>query len=412
MTKVERITNTLQETRQRRETQKPTVYELKLQNLSRRKAEVLRKAFLEAKWLYNWLVSDTERLGIPANKVSAVEVKAGDSYEQRELTVLGSQIKQEIADRLKDNLLALGKLKKSGRKVGALKCKRFVNSIPLKQYGVTYNLDFAGNRVRIQKLGKFRVLGLHQIPADAEIANAVLLRKPNGYYLHVTCYLPKDSRTSPNPVDKDIGIDFGVGSKLTLSNGIRIDFEVHETPRLKQLQRKLAGTQKGSRNREKIQFLLRKEYEKLNNRRKDAQNKVLAFLKIYRKVVFQDDCVKGWSAVFGRQVHSSGIGGLKSRLRTSLETSVAVERTETTTKECFACGKRRDLSLWDRVIECECGWKCDRDVNAALVILRKGLGLGVEQAVGLDRPELKPREREAAARILGSNPYIRVSFPQ
>jgi len=45
----------------------------------------------------------------------------------------------------------------------------------------------------------------------------------------------------------------------------------------------------------KIQFLLRKEYEKLNNRRKDAQNKVLAFLKIYRKVVFQDDCVKGWS---------------------------------------------------------------------------------------------------------------------
>jgi len=75
----------------------------------------------------------------------------------------------------------------------------------------------------------------------------------------------------PNPVDKDIGIDFGVGSKLTLSNGIRIDFEVHETPRLKQLQRKLAGTQKGSRNREKIQFLLRKEYEKLNNRRKDAQ---------------------------------------------------------------------------------------------------------------------------------------------
>jgi len=400
MTKVERIKNTLQETRRRRETQKPAVYELKLQNLSKRKAEVLRKAFLEAKWLYNWLVSDTERLGIPANKVSAVEVKAGGSYEQRELTVLGSQIKQEIADRLKDNLLALGKLKKNGRKVGALKCKRFVNSIPLKQYGVTYNLDFARNRVRIQKLGKFRVLGLRQIPADAEIANAVLLRKPSGYYLHVTCYLPKDSRTSPNPIDKDIGIDFGVSSKLTLSNGMRMDFEVHETRRLKQLQRKLAGTQKGSRNRERIQFLLRKEYEKVNNRRKDAQNKVLAFLKIYRKVVFQDDCVKGWSAVFGRQVHSSG------------ETSVAVERTETTTKECFACGKRRDLSLWDRVIECECGWKCDRDVNAALVILRKGLGLGVEQAVGLDRPELKPREREAAARILGSNPYIRVSFPQ
>jgi len=49
--------------------------------------------------------------------------------------------------------------------------------------------------------------------------------------------------------------------------------------------------------------------------------------------------VKGWSALFGRQVHSSGIGGLKSRLRTSLETPVAVERTETTTGECLLAGK-------------------------------------------------------------------------
>jgi len=377
---------------------------LKLQNLSKKKSEVLRKAFLEAKWLYNWLVSDTERLGIPANKVSAVEVKAGEVYEQRELAVLGSQIKQDLQ--------ALGRLKENGHKVGALKPKRFVNSIPLKQYGVTYSLDFARNRVRIQRLGEFRVLGLHQIPGDAEIANAVLVRKPSGYYLHVACYLPKDTHTSLNPVGKDIGIDFGVGSKLTLSSGIKIDFEVRETPKLKQLQRKLARAQKGSRNRERIRFLLRKAYEKLNNRRKDAQNKVLAFLKTYRKVVFQDDCVKGWSALFGRQVHSSGIGGVKSRLRTSLETPVAVERAETTTGECFACGKRHRLSLSDRVMECGCGWGCDRDVNAALVILRKGLGLSPDQAVGLDRPELKPPERGAAARMLGSNPYIRVSFPQ
>ncbi|MDK2923718.1 MAG: putative transposase, partial [Pseudothermotoga sp.] len=53
--------------------------------------------------------------------------------------------------------------------------QKFVNSIALKQYGVSYKLDFARNRVRIQKLGSFRVLGLHQIPDNAEIANAVLV---------------------------------------------------------------------------------------------------------------------------------------------------------------------------------------------------------------------------------------------
>jgi len=412
VTKAESIRHTLQETLERRKTQHPRVYELKLQNLTKRKSKLIERAFLEAKWLYNWLVSDTQRLGIPANKVGAVQVKVWDGYEQRELTVLGSQIKQEIADRLKDNLKALSKLKGKGHKTGALKYKRFVNSIPLKQYGMTYSLNFAHNRVRIQRLGKFRVLGLHQIPSEAEIANAVLVRKPSGYYLHITCYLPRDADSSSKVIDKDIGVDFGVESKLTLSNGMRIDFEVEETLRLKRLQRRIARAKQGSANRERFRFLLRREYEKLNNRRKDAQNKVLAFLRMYRKVVFQDDCVKGWSALFGKQVHSSGIGGLKSRLRTSLETPITVGRMELTTRECFACGKRHDLSLSDRMVECECGWKSDRDLNAALVILRKGLGLTPNQAVGLDRSDLKPLEREAAARILGSNPYIRVSFSQ
>lgn len=204
MTKAERIKDTLRETKERRKTQRPVVYQLKLQNLSCKKEELLRRAFLEAKWLYNWLVSDTERLNMPANKISAVEVKVGEVFEQRVLTVLGSQVKQEIADRLRDNLRALGKLKENGHKVGRLRPKGFVNSIPLKQYGITYSLDFTRNRVRIQKLGEFRVLGLHQMPPGMEIANAALVRKPSGYYLHVTCYLPSE-HFSREPVGGAVG---------------------------------------------------------------------------------------------------------------------------------------------------------------------------------------------------------------
>jgi len=50
------------------------------------------------------------------NKIDVVEVKVGKTFEERVLTVLGSQVKQEIADRLRDNLRALGKLKKNGTK--------------------------------------------------------------------------------------------------------------------------------------------------------------------------------------------------------------------------------------------------------------------------------------------------------
>jgi putative transposase len=343
--------------------------------------------------------------------VREVKVKVGEVFEERELVILGSQVKQEIADRLKDNLRALSQLKRKGHKVGGLKPKPFVNSIPLKQYGVTFTLDRDKNRVRIQKLGSFRVLGLRQIPPDGEIGNALLVRKSSGYYLHVTCYLPKES-ASREPIGEAIAIDFGVYAKLTLSNGIKLDFELRETERLKTLQRKLVRAKKGSKNKEKLRLLLRREYERIARRRRDIHNKVLAFLRGYRKVVFQEDFVKGWTRLFGGQVHSSGVGGLKARLRDSLATPVPVDRFEPTTKECFACGRPHELSLGDRVFRCECGWVCDRDHNAALVILRKGLGLSPDQAVGLDRPELKPLEREAIMRILGSNPYIRISFPE
>jgi len=310
ISKAEKIKSTLQETKERRKTQRATVYQLKLQNLSQHKEGLLSRAFAEAKWLYNWLVSDTERLSLAVNKIDAVDVKVSKTFKERVLTVLGSQVKQEIADRLRDNLRALGKLKKNGHKVGALKPKKFINSIPLKQYGVTYKLDFARNRVRIQNLGTFRVLGLQQIPEKAEIANGVVVRKPSGYYLHVTCYIPRED-TMPKHIGEAIGIDFGVDKKLTLTNGLQIRFELHETKRLKRLQRDISRCKEGSSNREKLRTKLRKEYEKINNRRKDVQNKVLAYLKQYKAVVYQDDFIKGWEALFGRQIHASGIGGLK-----------------------------------------------------------------------------------------------------
>ena len=59
--KVQVIRKAIQETRQRRKNQKVVVYQLKLQNLSERKQELLARVFAEAKWLYNYLVSDISK---------------------------------------------------------------------------------------------------------------------------------------------------------------------------------------------------------------------------------------------------------------------------------------------------------------------------------------------------------------
>ncbi|MEO2066502.1 MAG: RNA-guided endonuclease TnpB family protein, partial [Desulfurobacteriaceae bacterium] len=192
--KAQKIKETLSGTKQRRKTQVPRVYRLKLQNLSRKDEERLNRLFLEAKWLYNYIVASIEnRLNNNAWKLKEVEIKTPEGFEKREIKQLSSQMRQGIVERIKRNLLSLKRAKKRGIKVGKLSFKSEVRSIPLKQYGITYKILGDKNKVKIQGIKKrFRVLGLHQIPKNAELAEAQLIKKPSGYYLHVVCYLPKE----------------------------------------------------------------------------------------------------------------------------------------------------------------------------------------------------------------------------
>jgi putative transposase len=409
MTKAEKIKQTLKETKERRKNLRPVVYQLKIQNLSKVREEKLNRVFLEAKWLYNWFVADINRVNIPTKEIKEVEIKVGDKLEKREIKYLGSQLKQAVQERVKDNLKVLRALKEKGYKVGGLKFKKAVSSITLKQYKVSFDIDFERNRVRIQGLGWFRVLGLHQVPRDCEIANAQLIKKPSGYYVYLTCYVKKE-HFERDKVRDAVGIDFGVANKLTLSNGLSIDFEVKESKRLKRLQKELARKKKGSKNREKVLKKLQREYERLTNIRRDIHNKLLALFRHYGVVVYQDDDIKAWhEGLFGPQVQHAGIGRLKARLRNNLAT-IPVGRFEATTQECCVCGWRQKLSLSDRIYYCPvCGSVLDRDLNSAINILKKGLDLSQNQVVGLDRSELTPVERELVAKILGSNPYIKAT---
>ncbi|MDG6999076.1 MAG: hypothetical protein JRN15_08175 [Nitrososphaerota archaeon] len=69
-------------------------------------------------------------------------------------------MKQEILDRTKDSVRGLSRLKHNGR-IGRLKFKSTVNSIPLKQYGNTWKVqdkNYVGIKAIMQK--RLRVRGL------------------------------------------------------------------------------------------------------------------------------------------------------------------------------------------------------------------------------------------------------------
>jgi len=155
-------------------------------------------------------------------------------------------MKQSIIDRLHSSVKGLSTKKKRGRssEVGQIKFKSVVNSIPLKQYQNTYKI--ADKKLKIQRCKKhFYINGLNQIPKEAEFANAVLIRKPSGFYIHITCFIDKiDTIQSKEAV----GIDFGIKTSLTLSNGIKIDAKFPVDKRIKREQRRLSKKKKGSNN--------------------------------------------------------------------------------------------------------------------------------------------------------------------
>jgi transposase len=423
MTKAEKIKRALQQTKERRKNQIPAVYQLKinLNSVSKEIQDKLFKLFLEAKWLYNYIVADIEnRLDSNAYKVSEVEIKVGDHFEKRKIENLSSQMKQALVERIKQNLHALHKLKENGHKTGKLKFKHHVNSIPLKQFGNTFKfVNKQKTKVKIQGIKKpLRVLGGHQIPESSEIAKAELVRKPSGIYLFVTCYIDKDNyiktweqRKNKKGVTKtrvwqtfetDSGIDFKP-TGVVLSNGLKLEWQMKETERLKKLQRKLARQKKGSNRWYKTKEKIAREYERLTNIKRDVINKVCSFLYRYNSVCFQDDNIKSWKDwYFSKSIHYSAVGTIKRRLSHSLRVPTAVIKSNVpTTKTCSRCESRQEISLSDRVFNCpECGLSIDRDLNSAINMLK---------LVGLDRSELTPVEWETAARIFRDNPYILVS---
>ena len=371
--KNKKIKQTLSETRKRRESQKCFVFKTKInkQKLNAMQREQLYRLFLEAKWFYNHAINfiQTHKLSELDTKIKSVTTL--DKNKQpvdRKFTALKSSYKQGVKDKIGDSLNALHQLKLNGHKVGRLKFKKEINSINLKQFGITHRIKSL-HRVELQGFkDSFYVYGLDQFYTNpnVEIANAQLIRRNGEYYIHWTVYINKNKIPSIEKNGKTIGIDFGCATSFTLSDGRKIDFKLQETESMRKLHKKIARQKKDSKQYEKSCELLRKKYDKLGRIKDDFADKFVKELKSYDKVVIQDENLKGWhKGSHGKAVQHSILGRVKDRLKKQSNTHM-LSRFAPTTKLCFNCGEiHKEIVLWNRVFECDCGVSMDRDVHAA-----------------------------------------------
>ena len=383
-------------TRAKRLNQICRVYTIKIDEsrLSKLQKEQLKMLFVEAKWIYNYVLSSDDPFNV---KIGSAIVKKNKDFENEEveLRYIGSQMKQSVVNQIKNQIKTLSKLKAKGHKIGQLRYKKDFYSLDLKQYGTTYK--FYGSKAKIQNInGKLKVNGLKQLNSDMEFANAKLLNTPNGYYIAITTFINKDKVKAKTYKNERIGVDFGCSTSFTLSNGDKLNCSMQESDRLKRLQRKLAKQSKVSKRRQKTIFLIRKEYQKLNNKKNDLANKIVAELSSYDKVIIQDEQLSTWKIKHGKKVHHSVLGRVKAKLK-SKENCIVLNKYYPTSKLCTKCGTyNNSLQLKDRIFVCpNCGHKGDRDIHAASNMI-----WFYDNIVAMGRSEVKRNELQSIVRTI------------
>ncbi|NEP84990.1 MAG: IS200/IS605 family element transposase accessory protein TnpB, partial [Okeania sp. SIO3B3] len=184
--------------------------------------------------------------------------------------------------------------------------------------------------------------------------------------------------------DNSVGIDLGIKTFATLSDGTKVDAPKPLKKRIKKLRKlskSLSHKTKGSKRYEKARIRVAKFHAKLKDTRTDFLHKLSTeIIRENQTIVLEDLNVSGM--VKNRKL-SRAISDLGWRqFRTFLEGKAekhgrdfrVISRWEPTSQICSNCGfKGGKLDLQVREWEClNCGSKHDRDENAAINILVAG----------------------------------------
>ena len=365
--------------------------------------------FVEAKWLYNDVLTFMKTQDVNDYDTKTLTVRVLDKDRKpvtHELKYLSSQMRQSVIQDIKNSLKSLSSLKKHEHNTGFLHYKSEYSSINLKQYGITYRF-YDEKHIGIQGLRKrIRIRGLRQFwnMPDIEFANARLLSLPDGYYLAVTTFRNKVG--DKKKYKPEVGIDMGIKTSITTSDGRKYKVLIEESERLRKCQRLIARREKGSNNRYRAVMLFRKAHQKLCNTKNDTANKVVHELLEHERVYMQDENLRGWhKGLFGRTVQHSVLGRVKAKLMKSGRVTV-LPASKPTTKYCPVCGNlKKNITLADRIYTCSCGYSEDRDIHAArnMILLSKMNTCGTQgiNAFGED-VRRRPRCRNADLVELGS----------
>jgi len=190
----------------------------------------------------------------------------------------------------------------------------------------------------------------------------------NEWYISILTNHAKEIRTT----NQSVGIDVGITNLVATSDGQLIKNYHHAKyfdKQINKLKSKKDKLQKGSRKQKFYSKVVKRLYGVKNRKINDFQHKVSYGLSRKYDMIFIENLeLKQMSETYktglNRELRNAKIAQFITFLK--YKTKMVIEvNPRNTSKTCCKCGKIHDMPLNKREMNCECGNKMDRDINAA-----------------------------------------------
>jgi putative transposase len=233
----------------------------------------------------------------------------------------------------------------------------------------------SGVKIKIPTLGTFR---LHEPLTESYVSQTFHVSKEGDRWFVSFCV--DVERLPVNQLHDCVGVDVGIKSFATLSNGQSFDAPKplkQAKTKLARLQRKASKQIKGSKNQRKTYRKVSKLHARVANIRKDFLHKTTTHIaKTFKVIKIEDLNVKGMMANHKLAGAIADVGFYEFRRQIEYKCLMYGAKLELvnqwfpSSKTCSCCGSLKDMPLKERTYECaKCGLIKDRDLNAAINIL-------------------------------------------
>jgi putative transposase len=333
----------------------------------------------------------SEPIGDIPDKFPGYNFQAGELKTTKELfpvyKEIHAEVQQQNLKRLDKSWDRWMKPDKSGKRAGRPKFKK---KGQLRSFTFPrINCPKAGvNRIEngfltLSKIGTMPVIMHRPLPDGFELKTATIVKKADGWYVAIS--LGDDTVPTPKPIDKiknAVGIDLGLKSFLVTSAKESVEVQQHyrKTQRhLARQQKKLAREQLGSVNSQKQKQKISLIHQRIGRKRENFHYNVAhQLVKKYDLIAVEDLNIKGLARTrLAKSIYDVAWGKFLTILEAvALRSGVHFVKVNphSTTVDCSSCKTKVPKTLSVRLHQCpKCGLEIDRDENAAINILYKGL---------------------------------------